>query len=130
MKRTLLLIAVSTFGLSTLNSCDTYHSLTNASSVAQLAGNPFMQNVARSLLKNMTGMLMQNGIQNIGKLGLNTNLSSLLSSATAISGFKNMLGSTYGLSNNIIDKNFSKLGSIKDVVGLVASSGTKGLSFY
>jgi hypothetical protein len=114
----------------TFNSCDTYRSLSNASSISQLSGNPFMQNVAKSLVKNMGSMLLQNGIKNAGKLGLNTNLTSLLSSANAISGFKNMLGSSYGISSAIIDKNFSKLNTIKDVVSLVSSTGTKGLNFF
>jgi hypothetical protein len=73
---------------------------------------------------------LQNGITNAGKLGLGTSLSSLLSTAQAVSGFKNMLGSTYGLSNTMIDKNYSKMNSIKDVIGMVATQGTKGLNFF
>jgi hypothetical protein len=130
MKKILAIAIISTICMSTFNSCDTYRSLSNAKNIAQLSGNPFMQNVAKSLVKNMGSMLVQNGIKNAGKLGLNTNISTLLSSAQAISGFKNMLGSNYGISNSIIEKNFNKLNTLRDVVGLVSTMGTKGLNFY
>ncbi|MFM2387853.1 MAG: hypothetical protein RL660_2610 [Bacteroidota bacterium] len=131
MKKIVLIMFLGGASLATLNSCDTYHSLSSATSVGQLSANPFMQNVARSVIKNIGTALIQSGIKNAPKnLGLNTNLSSLLSTAQAISGFKNMLSSTYGLSNQLIDKNYSKMNTIKDVIGLVANSGTKGLNFY
>jgi hypothetical protein len=130
MKKFIAILVVGTLSLSTFNSCGTYRSIGNATSIAQLSGNPFMQNVAKSVVKNIGTSLIQNGIKNAGKLGLNTNLTSLLSTAQAVSGFKNMLGSTYGLSNAVVDKNYSKMGSIKDVIGLVATQGTKGLNFF
>jgi hypothetical protein len=130
MKKFLAIAIIGTISLSSLNSCDSYHSLSNAKNISQLSGNPFLQNVSKSLVRNIGSMLAQNGIKNIGKLGLNTNLSSLLSSAQAISGFKNLLSSTYGISNSIVDKNYSKLSTLRDVVGLVSTTGTKGLNFY
>jgi predicted transcriptional regulator len=130
MKKFIAILVVGTLSLSTLNSCGTYKSIGNATSIAQLSANPFMQNVAKSVVKNISTSLIQNGIKNFGKLGLNTNLTSLLSTAQAVSGFKNMLGSTYGLSNAVVDKNYSKMGSVKDVIGLVATQGTKGLNFF
>jgi hypothetical protein len=130
MKKTILSLAFCTLCISTFTSCDTYRSLNNATSIGQLSGNPFLQNVARSITKSMGTMLLQNGIKNIGKLGLNSSIGSLLSSAQAVSSFKGMLSNTYGLSSGLIDKNYSKLNTIKDVVGLVASSGTKGLNFF
>jgi hypothetical protein len=130
MKKFVLIACFGIASLSTLNSCDSYHSLANATSIGQLSGNPFMQNVAKSVVKNIGNSLLQSGIKNAGKLGLGTNLTSLLSTAQAVSGFKNMLSSTYGISNALVDKNYSKLGSIKDVVSLVATQGTKGLNFF
>jgi hypothetical protein len=130
MKKFLAIAIIGTISLCSLNSCDSYHSLSNAKSIAQLSGNPFLQNVSKSLVKNMSSMLVQNGLKNFGKLGLNTNLSSLLSSAQAVSGFKNLLSSNYGISNSIIEKNYSKLSTLRDVVGLVSTTGTKGLNFY
>jgi hypothetical protein len=129
MKKFLAIAVVSLFTISSFNSCDTYHSLGNAKNIAQLSANPFLQNVARSVIKNMGKNLLENGIKS-GKLGLNSNLKEVLSTAQAISGFKSMLGNQYGLSTNIIEKNFSKLNSVRDVVGLVAQMGTKGLNFY
>jgi hypothetical protein len=130
MKHLLTIALLASLTMSTLNSCDSYHSLSNAQSIGQLSSNPFLQNVARSLTKNMGGMLVQNGISKFGKLGLNTNLAGLLSSAQAVSGFKNMLSSTYGISNSMIEKNYNKLNTVRDVVGLVSTAGTKGLNFY
>ncbi len=130
MKKFIAIIVLGTLGLSSLNSCDSYHSLSNARSIGKLAANPFIQNVARSVVKNMGSSLVQNGIKNAGKLGLNTDLKSVLSTAQAVSGFKNMLSGTYGISNNVVEKNFSKLGSVRDVVGMVSTLGTKGLNFY
>jgi hypothetical protein len=130
MKQFLFIAILGSITMSTLNSCDSYHSLSNAQSISQLSGNPFLQNIAKSLSKNMAGMLVQNGISKFSKLGLNTNLSGILSSAQAVSGFKNMLGSTYGISNSMIEKNYNKLNTMRDVVGLISTAGTKGLNFY
>jgi hypothetical protein len=130
MKKIILSLAFCTMCMSTFTSCDTYRSLNNATSIGQLSGNPFLQNVARSITKNLGSMLLQNGLKNVGKLGLNSNLGSILSNAQAVSGFKGMLSNTYGLSSSLIEKNYSKLNTIKDVVGLVATSGTKGLNFF
>jgi hypothetical protein len=130
MKKIIAILCLGTLSMGTLNSCNSYKSLTNATSFSQLAANPYIQNVAKSVMKNISTTLVQNGITNAGKLGLGTSLSSLLSTAQAVSGFKNMLGSTYGLSNTMIDKNYSKMNSIKDVIGMVATQGTKGLNFF
>jgi hypothetical protein len=130
MKKLLLVMFLGTAAMTTFNSCGSYHSLSNATSLGQLSANPFMQNVARSVLKNIATSLVTSGIKNPGKLGLGTNLSSLLSTAQAVSNFKNMLSSTYGLSNQLIDKNYSKMGTVRDVIGMVASQGTKGLNFF
>ena len=130
MKKIILSIAFCSICMSTFTSCDTYRSLNNATTVGQLSGNPFLQNVARSITKNLGTMLLQNGLKNIGKLGLNSNIGTLLSTAQAVSSFKGMLSGTYGLPTGLIEKNYSKLNTIKDVVGLVASSGTKGLNFF
>jgi hypothetical protein len=130
MKKFIAILVVGAMSLSTLNSCDTYRSIGSATSIAQLSANPFMQNVAKSVVKNIGTSLMQNGIKNFGKLGLGTNLTSLLSTAQAVSGFKSMLGSTYGISNAVVDKNYGKMNSVKDVIGLVATQGTKGLNFF
>jgi hypothetical protein len=129
MKKLITLIFV-TIAVSTFNSCDTYHSLSNATKISHLSANPFLKNVAKGVLKNMGNMLIQNGIKNVGsKLGLNANLSSILSTAQAVSGFKNMLSSNYGIPASTIDRNYSKLNTIRDVIGMVASTGTKGFNF-
>jgi predicted transcriptional regulator len=130
MKKILIVMMAAALTAGTFSSCGSYHSLANATSIGQLSANPFMQNVARSVLKNIGNTLVQSGIKNAGKLGLGTNLSSLLSTAQAVSGFKNMLSSTYGISNQLIDKNYSKMNSIRDVIGMVSTQGTKGLNFF
>jgi hypothetical protein len=130
MKKIVSIVAVLALFSGSFSSCDTYHSLSSAENISQLASNPFIQNVAKSVVKNTSSMLLQNGVKAVSKIGLNTNLSTLLSTAQAVSGFKKMLGDSYGLSNSIIDRNFNKLSSVRDVVGLVSTMGTKGLNFY
>jgi hypothetical protein len=130
MKKLITLIALATITASTFNSCDTYRSLSEATSVRQLSGNPFIQNVARSVVKNIGSMLLQNGIKNAGKIGLNTDLKSILTTANAVSGLKAMLSGNYGIPANIVEKNYSKLNTVRDIIGLVSTTGTKGLNFY
>ncbi len=130
MKKLFTVLAL-TIAVSTFNSCDTYHSLSNATKLSQLSANPFLKNVAKSVISNMGNMLVQNGIKNVaGKLGLGSSLSSILSTAQAVSSFKNLLTSSYGIPAATIDRNYSKLNTIRDVIGLVASTGTKGFDFY
>lgn len=131
MNKFIFTLSFAVIVLFSFNSCNTYTSLTNASSVSQLSGNPFVQNVAKSVIKNITNSLVQNGIKNVaGKLGLSSNLSSILSTAQAVSGFKNMLSNNYGIASTLIDQKYSKMMSIKDVVSFVAKNANKGISFY
>jgi hypothetical protein len=113
----------------TFNSCDTYRSLGSATSIAQLSSNSYLQNIAKSLIGNITSVLSKGGVTAIPKLGLSTSLSSLLTTPALTTGFKSMLGGSYGIPTNIVESNFSKLGNIKDVVSLVAGNATKGLNF-
>jgi predicted small secreted protein len=128
MKKTLFTILVAGTMLS-LSSCDTYRGLGSATSLAQLSSNSFLQNIAKSVISNITGVLTKGGVSSLPKLGLNTGLSSLLTTPALTNGFKSMLGSSYGIPTGIIDKNFGGLGNIKDVVGMVAGNATKGLNF-
>ncbi len=130
MKKLVVTLSLACACLGTISSCDTYHSLNNATSIGQLAANPFMQGIAKNLVKQMGSMLVQNGVKSIGKIGLNTNLTSLLSTAQAVSSFKGLLTNNYGIAAGLVDRNFSKLSSVRDVVGMIASNGTKGLNFY
>jgi hypothetical protein len=130
MKKIITIFAVAALSMASFNSCNSYRSLSEANSIGQLAANPFMQNVARSVIKNMGNMLVQNGIKNAGKLGLNTDLKTILSTANAVAGLKAMLGGNYGIDSKTIEKNFSKLNTLRDVIGLVGTNGTKGLNFF
>jgi hypothetical protein len=113
-----------TIGL--LSSCGTYHSFNNAKTVSQLSGNPFMQQVAKSVMRNMANTLLQNGINDFGgKLNLGGNLNSLLSTARAVSGFKNMPSSKYNIANDLVESNFGSLTTVRDVVGFVAQNGSR-----
>lgn len=125
MKKLIIYSLVGVITLATSTSCNTYHSINDATSVSQLSANPFMQNVAKSVIKNMATNLVQNGITNMeGKLNLGTNLNSILTTAQAITGFKNMLSSNYNIGSSLVESNFSKLGTIGDVVGFVAKNGS------
>jgi hypothetical protein len=128
MKKVLYTILISGTMLS-FSSCDTYRSLGSATSIAQLSSNSYLQNIAKGLITNITSVLTKGGLTSIPKLNLTTSLSSLLTTPALTNGFKGMLGGNYGIPTNIIENNFSKMGNIKDVVGLVAGNATKGLNF-
>jgi formate hydrogenlyase subunit 4 len=124
MKKSILLLAIFFISIGSFNSCTEYKSLSNATSIAQLGGNPFLQTVAKTVIKEMGNMLIQNGMKNVAsKIGLNTNLASILTTPAAVGGFKNMLTGAFKLPTNLVDQKLSSLVNIKDVVNLASNSG-------
>ncbi len=124
MKKIILLITVLFFSIGSFTSCNQYRSLANANTVAQLGGNPFLQTVAKRVIKEMGMMLIQNGLKNVaGKLGLNTNLASILTTPQAVGGFKNLLTGVFQLPTATVDRQLGSLVNIKDVVNLASNSG-------
>jgi hypothetical protein len=129
MNKFITLSFVTFTSIASFTSCNTYHSLNNASTISQLGANPFMQQVAKSVMRNMATSLIQSGINNFGgNLNLGASLSSLLSTEQAVSGFKNMISTKYNIPSTSVENNFSSLGTVKDVVGFVAKNGS-GFAF-
>jgi hypothetical protein len=123
-KQTYTVLAAVTIMLFS-TSCNTYHSVNNATSIGQLSGNPFMKNVAKSVISNLSSYLIQNGMQKMmGKLNLGTSISSILTTAESIAGFKNMLSSKYNIAGSLIDSNFGSFNTLTYVVGFVAKNGS------
>jgi hypothetical protein len=107
----------------TTTSCDLYKTAESATSIGQLKNNPFLQNVAKRLISDVGNMLIQQGMQKAAtSLNLKTPLNSILSTATAITGFKNLLSGTYKVPTNLVDANFSKLTNLGSVVSFLGSN--------
>lgn len=122
---TLLLATIVVLSLS-FSSCNSYHSIRDAKSVAQLSANPFMQKVARSVMQGMTQNIISKGMTSFkGKPLLRSSLSSLLNTSQSVSSFKNMLTTTYGIGKGSVDANYDKMKTVRDVVGFVAKNGKR-----
>lgn len=124
MKQTyfkILFIAFVT--LLSFNSCSTYTSLSNASSISDLRGNPFIKTVAVHVIENTSYMLNKNGLQkNARVLDLNSNLEDILTTPRSIIAFKSMLVKTYRLPKSSVESNMRVMQNIKDVIEFASTS--------
>ena len=117
---TLLLLAV--IGISA-TSCNQYRSVSTATKVSQLSGNPFYFNLAKNLKKNIVNFMAINAIQSSEKLNLLTPISSILKTGEQINGFKNMLSTAYQIYPKKLDQGFDKLGNMRDLISFIAQNG-------
>ena len=130
MKKIILLSCLSFLYAASLTSCKEYTSLTNASKITQLKGNPFIYNVSKSLLKNTTNYMASKGLKSaITKINLLTPLSSIITSPDQIEGYANMLSNFYSIPSGKLIKRYSTLSSVKDLIYFVANNGQK-FNFY
>lgn len=130
MKNLQAFFIISLFTLFTMSSCKEYTSLTNATKVSQLNGNPFIYNLSKSILRNTGKFLIEKGMKGIGtKLNLTTPLSAIISDPSHIGDFTNMLSSTYKIPSGALAKKYSSLSSVKDLIYFVANHGQK-FNFY
>ncbi len=114
----IFIVALST------SSCNQYKSISSATKISQLSGNPFYFNLSKSLLKNIGLFLMEKGTKkSIGKINLMTPLSSILTSNDQIQDFKAMLTKNYQVYPKKLDAQFGKLGNLKDLISFVAYNG-------
>ena len=89
-------IILLTLFVFSFTSCKRYVSLSNASKVSQLSENPFMFNLAKSMLKNTANYMLAQGLKSAtGKINLMTPLVSIISSPDKIGGFTDMLSNLY-----------------------------------
>jgi hypothetical protein len=117
-----LSLVMAIFAAST-SSCNMYRSASDATSVGQLSSNPFVQNIAKRLMTDLTNMLVQQGLNKaIGGLNLKTPLSGILSTAGAVSGFKNILSSNYKVPTQVVENNFGSFQNLGGVVGFLAKN--------
>lgn len=123
-----LLIAIIGTALLTV-SCNTYKSIQNVEKVSQLSGNPFVKDVAKSVMKNIGAYTKKMGITTPGKLNLITPLSSIFTTADHINGLKDLIATKYMISPKKLNTDFGKMGTIRDLVHYVARNG-KGFQFY
>lgn len=130
MKNLHAFLFVSLFALFSLTGCKEYTSLTNATKVSQLSGNPFIFNLSKSILRNTGKFLVEKGLKGVtSKLNLTTPLSSVISDPSQIGDYTNMLSSTYKIPAGALAKKYSSLSSVKDLIYFVANHGQK-FNFY
>lgn len=125
MKKMLILLLSSALFFS---ACNTYKSITNASKVSELKGNPFMYHLSKSVIKNLSSFASKSGA-NSGKINLLTSLSSVFSTSEQIGGLKDVLVLNYRIPQKKIDSGFGKLLTVKDLINFVAKNG-RGFNFY
>lgn len=123
-----LIIAITAIFLIPV-SCNTYKSIQNVEKISQLSGNPFVKDVAKSVMKNIGTYIQKMGIATPGKLSLITPLSSIFTTTEQINGLKDLVATKYMISPKKLNTDFSKMGTIRDLVQYVARNG-KGFQFY
>lgn len=120
----LLVLIIALFS----TSCNKYVSMSSATKVGELRGNPFMYQVSKSVVKNICKFAEKNKIST-GKIGLLTSLSSIFSTADQIGGVKDLVSLVYNIPAKKVNNEFAKLSTIKDLISFIAKNG-KGFNFY
>lgn len=124
------LLLATVFSVSTI-SCNQYRSMSSASKVSQLSGNPFMYQLSKSVLKNITTFMAEKGLKStVGKLNLLSPISAIVSNPADVSSLKNMLSTAYSIAPKKLDTQFSSLTNMKDLITFVAANGRSGFNFY
>lgn len=122
-KPTFFTIALVAFTLF-ISSCNEYKSFNSVTKVSQLAGNPFMYQLSKSLLGEFKTLLSMTGNKaDAKKINLTTPLSQILRTQEQISTFKNVLNSVYKVPVKKLDSGWGSLGTVKDLVSFVAKNG-------
>jgi hypothetical protein len=125
----ILLLLVTLTGIFSTG-CNEYRSLSSASKVSQLSGNPFMYQLSKSVMKTMGKYMLEKGIKStVGKINLMSPLSGLFSNSSDLSGLKDLLVSTYKIAPKKADAQFGNLQNVRDLIGFVAKNG-KNFNFY
>jgi hypothetical protein len=126
MKKFSLLFMVLCTVTFTISSCGNYQSIRSAKNVRQLSGNPFMQKVARSVIQNISDEIISKGLTSFkGKPLLQSSLGSMLNTGESVATFKNMISQQYRIQSTVVNNNYSKWKTVRDVIGFVAKNGKR-----
>ena len=124
------LIFLLVISLAGFQSCNQYRSISTATKVSQLSGNPFMYNLSKSLLKNTARYLVEKNItQAVGKLNLLTPLSSIITNPEHVGGYMSMLSTAYKIPAGKLAKSYNTLSTVKDLISFVGKNG-ESFNFY
>jgi hypothetical protein len=128
MKKIVIFSLVSIFLIFCNTSCTTYRSIENADSISQLAGNKFMKNLSRSIIRNINSLSTIKKGQTIPKIRLNAALNSVVP-ADLMGGFINILSKRYNVPLKKLQENSGSWNTVRDVISFVAKNGS-GFKFY
>lgn len=106
--------------------CNQYRSMTTASKISDLSGNPFYRTLSKSMMKNIDEFLKEQGQKkSLGKVNFETTLRNFLTTSEQWVLFKKMIGDFYKISDMHMDQQFASLTSVKDLIQFTARYGTK-----
>ena len=124
MKNVYILIIVLSLGLGSLTGCNEYRTLTSASKVSQLSGNPFMYQLSKTVIK-LIGHFMEEKVikSTVGKINLMSPLSGLISNTNDLAGLKDLLMRSFKIAPKKMNQ-FDTLANVRDLVSFVAKNGS------
>lgn len=124
MKNVYILLIVLSLGMSSLTGCNEYRTLTSASKVSQLSGNPFMYQLSKTVIKLIGHFMEEKGIKStVGKINLMSPLSGLISNSSDLAGLKDLLMNSFKIAPKKMNQ-FDTLANVRDLVGFVAKNGS------
>lgn len=119
----ILVIAYSIFGLT---ACNEYRSMTTASKVSDLGGNPFYRTLSKSVLKNIDGFIKtQDQKKSIGIINFQTSMKTFLTTTSQWNTFRDKMGEFYHIADRPLSQQFGSLTTVKDLILFTARYGTK-----
>ncbi len=129
MKQSKLIMMCALMLVFFATSCNTYRSMSTATKMSELRGNPFMYQLSKAVIKNLGAYAVRSGVKNIGKINLLSNLSSIFTTSDQVAGLKDLMTLSYKISPKKVNADFGKLTNVKDLIGFIAKNG-RGFNFY
>jgi len=107
-----------------MTGCNEYKSFSSASKVSQLSGNPFMYRLSKGVLASIKDVAARSGNKSAAKgLNLTTTLADVMSTPEQVSALKNQLQTDYKVPMKKMDALWGNVGTVKDLVAMVAKYG-------
>jgi len=128
MNKIIFCLSVAILSIAIFSSCSHYKSIQHAEKMVDLARNPFLKNLSKSVfndIAHLDGNINENSVSNIK---LTSVLSSVIPS-NSMESFKNLISTKYNIPLNKIEGNIASWKYVRDVIGFIAKFGS-GFHFY